>query len=131
LENLKDHFPASEIHYLTEEFAKLSVANNPLVKKVITYKKTDFILCIIKNIRKEKYDIVFDFWSNPKTAQITFLSGAKHRVGFGYRGRKYAYNIVAESGRGDVHSAEHNLELLNALSIPVQIKAHSLLHFGI
>jgi ADP-heptose:LPS heptosyltransferase len=31
LENLKDYFPAAEIHYLTEEFAKLSVANNPLV----------------------------------------------------------------------------------------------------
>lgn len=122
LENLKDYFPSSEIHYLTEEFARLSVTNNPLVAKVITYKKTDFIICIVKKIRKEKYDIVFDFWSNPKTAQLTFLSGAKHKIGFGYRGRKYAYNIITDSGRGDGHSAEHNLELLTKINIPVKSK---------
>lgn len=120
LENLKDHFPAAEIHYLTEEFAKLSVANNPLVAKVLTYEKNEFILSVIHKIRKQKYDLIFDFWSNPKTAQITFFSGAKYRVGFSYRGRRYAYNIKPESGRGDTHSAEHNLELLSALSIPIK-----------
>lgn len=122
LENLKEHFPDSEIHYLTEEFAKLSVANNPHVAKVLTYKKLDFILSVIHKVRKEKYDIVFDFWSNPKTAQITFLSGAKYRIGFGYRGRKYAYNIKANAGRGEGHSAEHNLELLKAISIAIKTK---------
>lgn len=122
LENLKDHFPAAEIHFLTEEFAKLSVANNPLVTKVLAYEKNEFILSVIHKIRKQKYDLIFDFWSNPKTAQITFLSGAKYRVGFGYRGRRYAYNIKSESGRGDTHSAEHNLELLNAISIPIKSK---------
>lgn len=122
LENLKDHFPSAEIHYLTEEFARLSVENNPLVTKVITFKKNDFILCVIKNIRKEKYDVVFDFWSNPKTAQITFLSGAKYRIGFSYRGRRYAYNIKSKSGRGETHSAEHNLELLNLFSVPIITK---------
>lgn len=122
LENLKDYFPAAEIHYLTEEFARLSVADNPFVKKVITYNKKDFILSTIKKIRKEQYDIVFDFWSNPKTAQLTFLSGSKYRIGFGYRGRKYAYNFIAESGRGIKHSAEHNLELLKAVSVPVKTK---------
>lgn len=128
LENLKDYFPSAEIHYLTEEFAKLSVANNPLVKKVITYKKSDFIFRTIRNVRKEKYDLIFDFWSNPKTAQITFFSGAKYRVGFAYRGRRYAFNIKSETGRGNVHSAEHNLELLQAFSVPIFSKK---IHFHI
>lgn len=128
LENLKDHFPSADIHYLTEEFAKLSVANNLLVSKVITYRKSEIIFCVVKKIRKEKYDLVFDFWSNPKTAQITFLSGAKYRVGFGYRGRKYAYNVIADSGRGMGHSAEHNLELLNAISVPINSRN---IHFDI
>ncbi|MFO7525562.1 MAG: glycosyltransferase family 9 protein [Ignavibacteriaceae bacterium] len=122
LENIKEHFPTAAIHYLTEDFAKLSVANNPFVAKILTYKKNDFILSVIHKVRKEKYDLIFDFWSNPKSAQITFLSGARHRVGFGYRGRKYAYNIVADSGRGEVHSAEHNLELLKVISIPIKSK---------
>lgn len=122
LDNLRDYFPSAEIHYLTEEFAKLSVANNPLVSEVHTYNKSELILSLVRRIRKEKFDIVFDFWSNPKTAQITFLSGAKYRVGFGYRGRKYAYNIIADSGRGEGHSAEHNLELLKEISVPIKTK---------
>ena len=119
LENLKAALPHSEIHYLTEDFAKRAVENNPFISKVLTYKKSDFIFSLIMKIRKENYELVFDFWSNPKTAQMTFLSGAKYKVGFGYRGRKYAYNILAESGEKNLHAAEANLQLLKAVDIPV------------
>jgi lipopolysaccharide heptosyltransferase II len=122
LENLKAYFPNAKINYLTEEFAKLSVTNNPLVDRVLTFNKKEFILSVIQRIRKEKFELIFDFWSNPKSAQITFFSGAKYRIGFGYRGRRYAYNVIAETGRGEGHSAEHNLELLNVLSIPILSK---------
>ncbi len=74
---------------------------------------------IIKKVRKEKYDLVFDFWSNPKTAQITFLSGAKYRVGFEKRGRKYAYNFLGKNGTMGEHAAEDNLVLLKAFDIPI------------
>lgn len=119
LENLHYYFPNAQIHYLTEEFAKDAVSSHPLVKKVLSYKKGDSIFSIVRLIRREKFDIVFDLYSNPKTAQITFLSGAKYRIGYAYRGRKYAYNIKSEIGRGESHSAEHNLELLRAAEIPI------------
>ncbi|MCW8805265.1 MAG: glycosyltransferase family 9 protein [Ignavibacteriaceae bacterium] len=119
LENLKIAFPHSEIHYLTEEFAKRAVENNPYVSKILTFKKKDFVLSIIRKIRKERYDLVFDFWSNPKTAQITFLSGARYRVGFEKRGRKYAYNFIGKNGTMGKHAAEDNLVLLKTLAIPV------------
>ncbi len=119
LDNLIYYFPSAKIDYLTEEFAKSVVDNNPLINKVLTMNKADFFLKPVLKVRKEKYDLVLDFWSNPWTAQITILSGAKYRVGFAYRGRKYAYNILATSGRGEHHSAEHNLELLKVLDIPV------------
>ena len=119
LENIKAALPHSKIHFLTENFAKRAVENNPFISKVLTFKKSDFILKVILKIRKEKYDLVFDFWSNPKTAQITFLSGVKYKVGFGFRGRKYAYNIIAQSGEKNLHAAEANLQLLKAVDIPV------------
>ena len=71
LENLHSYFSSAEIDYLTEEFAKDALKNNPLVNKVLTI------------------------------------------------GRKYAYNILATSKRGEYHSAEHNLELLKPLGIPI------------
>jgi ADP-heptose:LPS heptosyltransferase len=119
LENLRATFPHSDIHYLTEEFAKRAVDNNPFVSKILTFNKKDFVLSIIRKVRKEKYDLVLDFWSNPKTAQITFFSGAKYRVGYEKRGRKYAYNFLGINGTMGKHAAEDNLVLLSAFDIPI------------
>ncbi len=122
LENLRNAFPHSEIHYLTEEFSKRAVEYNPLVSKVITFKRDKFVLSTIKQVRKEKYDLIFDFWSNPKTAQITFFSGVKYRVGFDKRGRNYAYKFSGKTGSTIRHAAEDNLALLEALDIPIVSK---------
>jgi len=119
LENLCAHFTNAEIDYLTEDFVRPSIDGIPLINKVLTMKKSEFSFKVARRIRKEKYDLIFDFWSNPRSAQITFLSFAKHRVGFNYRGRSYAYNVKVEAGRGEHHSAEHNLELLKALDVKI------------
>jgi lipopolysaccharide heptosyltransferase II len=119
LDNLIAHFPNVKIDYLTEHFAKDSVSNNSLVHKVLTMHKTEFVLKVAWRVRKEKYDMIIDLWSNPRSAQITFLSRVKYRVGFAYRGRKYAFNILGTSEKGEHHSAEHNLELLKAIGVPI------------
>jgi lipopolysaccharide heptosyltransferase II len=128
LENLLNYFPKAKIDFLVEEFAKDALIFNPFINKVLTFNKKESFLKIIQRVRKENYDLVFDLWSNPRTAQITFLSGAKYRVGHAYRGRKFAYNIKVDSGRGDSHSAEHNLEQLKAVGIPIVSKR---IHFYI
>jgi ADP-heptose:LPS heptosyltransferase len=119
IENLISYFPGVKIDYLTEPFAKPSIEDNPNINKILTMGKTEFPLWVALRIRKEKYDLLIDLWSNPRTAQITFLSGVKYRVGYSYRGRRYAYNIPATSERGTGHSAEHNLELLKAINVPI------------
>lgn len=122
LENLHNYFPGVKIDYLTEHFAKYSVKYNPLVNKVLTMHKKEFVLKVALKVRKENYDLIIDLWSNPRSAQITFLSGVKYRVGFAYRGRKYAYNLLGTSEKGEHHSAEHNLELLKPINVPVTSK---------
>lgn len=119
LENLIAYFPGVKIDYLTEHFAVDAVSNNPFVNIVLSMDKTEFSLKVAWRIRKEKYDMILDLWSNPRSAQITFFSGVKFRVGFSYRGRKYAYNIRGSSGKGMHHAAEHNLELLRAINVPI------------
>jgi lipopolysaccharide heptosyltransferase II len=119
LDNLINYYPSVKINYLTEEFARPVLENNPLINKILTMGKSEFSFKVAWRIRKEKYDMILDLWSNPRTAQITFFSGAKYKVGFAYRGRKYAYNILASDQRGEHHSAEHNLELLKAIDVPV------------
>lgn len=122
LENIKAAFPHSEIHYLTEEYSKRAVENNPFVSRILTFNKKDFVLSIIRKVRNEKYDMVFDFWSNPKTAQVTFFSGAKYRVGYDKRGRKYAYNFKGLKASEGRHAAEDNLLLLERINLPIVSK---------
>ena len=47
---------------------------------------------LIKKIRREKFDRVFDLFGNPRTAIQVLLSGIKKRYGFGYRFRGIVYN---------------------------------------
>lgn len=119
LENLRAHFTNAKIDFLTEDFVKPSIDGIPLISKVLTMRKSEFPLKVANRIRKEKYDLIFDFWSNPRSALITFLSFTEYRVGFNYRGRSFAYNFKVDVGRGEHHSAEHNLELLKALDVKI------------
>ena len=77
---------------------------------------------LTSEIRNRKYDLVFDFFSNPTTALITFFSGAKYRVGFPYRGRKYAYNLFGPEERQKYHSADLHLKTLENLDIGIDTK---------
>lgn len=120
LPNLKSYFPDSEIYFLTLRHSRDILIDNPYLTRAFTYDPfEDKSWCLIKNIRDQKYDLVIDLFGNPRTALITFLSGAKYRLGFKFRGRNYAYNIKVKGRGGEVHNVEFNLDALRALDIPI------------
>ncbi|MGK9475941.1 glycosyltransferase family 9 protein [Melioribacter sp. OK-6-Me] len=129
LDDLLNFFPEAQIDYLTDKSSANWLKGLTQVNTVLVYPKSGMLnkLKLITEIRKKKYDIVFDFYSNPSTAQITFLSGAEYRIGFPYRGRKYAYNLYGPNERGKYHAAELHLEVLKSVGIPV--KNNSKLYF--
>jgi ADP-heptose:LPS heptosyltransferase len=76
-------------------------------------------LNLIKKIRKEKYDFLFDFLGNPRTAWITFFSKAVKKVGFDFRGRKFAYNIRVERDNRPKYIVDFKLDALRAVGIDI------------
>jgi len=123
LPNLKAYFPKAEIYFLTLEHSRDLLFDNPYLTRTFTYTPSeDDSLCLIRNIRKQKYDLVIDLYCNPRTAMITFCSGAKYRFGFRFRGRKYAYNIMTDGRGGEVHNIDFNLDALRKLEIPIFTK---------
>lgn len=114
LDNLLIDFPDAKIDYLTDKSSVPVVDGLEQVNKVIVFPRQSTLqrIQLIWEIRKNKYDLVIDFYSNPSTALITFLSGAKYRIGYPYRGRKYAYNMFGPKERGRFHAAQLHLELL-------------------
>ncbi|MBV6514281.1 MAG: Lipopolysaccharide core heptosyltransferase RfaQ [Ignavibacteriaceae bacterium] len=128
-DSLIAYFPQAEIHYLTEKPSESLLKKLPFIKKVHLFRKKEQFggLKTIADIRQEKYDLILDFYSNPRTALITFLSGAKYRAGFPYRGRSYAYNIFGPEERALYHAAELHLKFLEKAGIAV---TSSKLYFG-
>lgn len=123
LPNLRDYFPNATIHFLTLRRSRDILMDNQYISRVITYDpKEDKPFFTIKNIRKQKYDLVIDLFCNPRTALITFCSGAKYRFGFDFRGRSYAYNVKMKGRGGIVHNVEFNLDSLRKLDIPITSK---------
>lgn len=123
LPNLKNYFPEAEINFLTVRHSRDILIDNPYLTRAFTYDRTeDKSWCLLKNIRSQKYDLVIDLYCNPRTALITFVSGARYRFGYTFRGRKYAYNIKAEGRGGKVHIVEFNLDALRQMDIPITSK---------
>ncbi len=123
LPNLREYFPDAEIDFLTLIRNRDVLMDNKYISRVLTYDmKIDRSRDFIRHIRRKKYNLIFDLFSNPRTALLTFLSGAEYRVGYKFRYRSYAYNIICRGRGGEVHNAEFNLDALRAAGIPVKYK---------
>ncbi len=122
LKNIKSQYPDAVIDFLTERPSAQLLKEIPLINEVLIYNFTNRfeIASKIFEIRRRKYDLVIDLYSNPKSAQLTFGSGAKFRAGFPYRGRKYAYNLYGPVERGKHHAGELHLLFLEKIGIKVK-----------
>jgi len=120
VQNLRGQYPLAQIDFLTDKFAAEAVVGNPWLSSVLTFeRKKDSSAGMIRQVRERKYDLVIDLFSNPRSAIITRLSGARWRVGFPFRWRKYAFNIIVSPRTGNTHNIDFNLDALRRLDIPV------------
>ncbi len=124
LDNLREVFPDSQIDFLTDNPSVPLLKPLKQIDNVIGFNRKNIFkrLLLFPLIRKTQYDLVLDFFSNPASAQLTYFSKAKYRVGFPYKGRTYAYNYFGPAERGKYHSADLNLELLKNIDLPYNNK---------
>ena len=94
--NYKAKYPDSEIHLMAYEFTHGVIENNPNIDKIIAInekelKKFKNLLKKIREVQKEKYDIIFDPYSKLQSRLICKFSGAKQTVG--HKSRKKMGNL--------------------------------------
>lgn len=96
LKMLRDKFPEKNIALLCKKGFGQIVPPEYNIKIIDLPAHASFLemIKLIKAIRKEKFDELYDLFGNPRTALISLFSGVKNRFGFDYRIRKYAYNGV-------------------------------------
>ena len=128
IQNLHYNFPDAKIDFLVEKFASGVVVGNPWISEVLEFDRAhDAGLTIIRAVRGRHYDLIVDLFCNPRSAIITWLSGAPVRVGYPFRWRRYAYNVSVAPRGGEVHNVEFNLDALRRMEIPVRFSQPILL----
>jgi predicted lipopolysaccharide heptosyltransferase III len=80
-------------------------------------------LSIIQTIRRRKFTAVINLHGGPTSAQLTFLSGAKHRIGAAHFRNGYAYNLRVPPSeeileRTNLHTVESQFGWFKWLGLP-------------
>lgn len=130
IENLKRRFPRARLSFLTEEASADVLRWNPLLDELIVlpirrWERAGFQgswreqARFYRNLRRKRFDLAIDLFGNPRSAVLTWLTGAPDRVGYAFRGRRHAYNTVVRPSDETSHEVLFHLEALAAMDIPV------------
>src|SRR5215471_17398075 len=91
------HYPQSHIAFLTEPSPGRVLSGNPLLDEVIirprhaTWRQQWQLL---RYIRRQRFELVIDLIGNPRSAVLTRLSGAQHRLAFARFPRSLLYTLL-------------------------------------
>lgn len=134
LRALKRFRPDLQIATLVEAIYTDLYANDPDIETVPLERDADekrstfgSRLGVIKEIRNRKYTAVINLHGGPTSAQLTFASGAKHRVAPAHFRNGYAYNlrvppvddIFGQPGTGQkLHTVETQFAEFQWLGLP-------------
>ncbi len=132
--NLRAHFPNSFIGYIANIRSAPILKDNKKIDKVFVYERDDFLAVYKKSklgfilevgkflneVKKEDFDVVFDFSLNSSANFLMWWIGIKHRIGFNYKNRSpFLTYKVPFTGFEDKHVADYYLDLLTELGIKV------------
>ena len=125
---LKQKFPTSQLAVLADGASAQVLHNNPHIDRLFTIDRsrsrqlswmqqlTEW-MTLMTEIRRDRFDIVIDLFSGPRSAGIAWLSGASDRyaedVRKGLRG--FLYNRRVKVMRDDAHIVKQKLELIQSL----------------
>jgi lipopolysaccharide heptosyltransferase II len=124
LPNLRAAFPGATIDFLVERSCREVIAGNDQIDNLIVFAKTGMNGArILLDVRRARYDMIIDLFGNPRSALMTFASRARYRVGYDFRGRSYAYNILVKPRGAEVHNVEFNLDALRKIGVSVTTKS--------
>jgi lipopolysaccharide heptosyltransferase II len=145
LEAIKSLRSDIEITVISEPLSAPILEDHPFVNQlIITSSNLRSRAKLIKNLRRQRFDVAFNLHGGTTASIIAGLSGAKHTVG--YEGYRYSWLLNRRApapdvllNRATIHSVEQQLALLNwtglalpqtrpRLSLQVAEQARQLIH---
>lgn len=120
---LRRRYPGAELTYLVEPAAAPIVQHNPHLDHVIVAPHRRGIgriaddVRLARRLRQDRFDVVLDLHGGPRSAWLTWASGATQRIGYDIKGRSWMYTNVVHRPRElrPRHSVENQWDLLPEL----------------
>lgn len=139
IQNLKEAYPDAVIDYISNRRTESVLKNNPHIRQVYVYERDHFkriaeqsrwacfkvLFSFLMEIRRQKYDLLFDFSLNTSIGFMTWLSGVPIRAGFDFKKRGRFLNrkiTLTRDGYCSKHMVEYYLDLLDSLNIRTDIR---------
>ena len=122
---LRSHFPAAHLTYLVEPVAAPVVQHNPLIDELLVVPRTRGVagwladVALGRRLRAQRYDFAIDFHGGPRASLLTWLSGARRRIGYQIAGRAWMYTdrVARPRELRARHSVENQWDLLARIGI--------------
>ncbi len=116
---LRQALPDAQIDFCAHRMGRLILDGNPHLNHLHTY-GDDFTLKqhwqFITHLRKQRYDLVFDFMNNPRSALFSIASGATRRLAF-QSARAWCYTQTTPRPLDEHYIAQEKLKLVRAAGI--------------
>jgi ADP-heptose:LPS heptosyltransferase len=119
---LKKRLPDVRLSFLVKQPYDSAIRDHPVIDGIIVIKRRSGFgyvaerLRVVHAIRSEGFDLVIDQQNKPSSQQLTFLSGARYRLGYADARFSWVYNLKA--GRGPLrYSAARKYDILKPLGI--------------
>jgi lipopolysaccharide heptosyltransferase II len=125
LRALRRHHPDARITYVVESHAAPVVQNNPHLDELIILPRRRGLSRVADDfrfaraLRSRRFDVAIDLHGGPRSAWLTWASGAPRRIGYSIPGRAWMYTDRVERppDLGASHSVENQWALLQPLGI--------------
>ena len=96
---LRQHYPQSYIAYCAEPGPAGVLKGNPMLDDILLYPRPATLRDawrFIRRIREYGFDLVIDIMGNPRSALLSWMSGARHRVAFARWPRSLCYTMLVD-----------------------------------
>lgn len=133
MQALREKFPGSRILLMSKEYGRDLLAHSGLVDDVIDVSlpwtaftdkynpaRYDFaaLRALIRRLRSEKIDVSLDARRDFRSNVLTYLGGARRRIGFDFGGASRLLTDALPSGEQNDHKVTDWIELLRPLAGP-------------
>ena len=121
---LRRQFPDAHLTYVVEPLAAPVLRGNPQIDNLIVLERprglarirTD--IAMARRLHRERFDLAIDLHGGPRSAWLTWASGARRRIGYPIKGRTWMYTDVVPAADGlRRHSVINQWDLLIPLGI--------------